>query len=79
MRLTDEVKQYLTKKFDLGERTGNKADTGKVAADMRTSRKPDGSQMFESKDWLTKSQVQGFFSRLMATHRIEGRETKRCR
>ena len=36
--------------FELGERTGNKADPGKVAADMRTSRNPDGSRMFERKD-----------------------------
>ena len=35
VRFTDEVKQYLTTKFDLGGRTGNKADPGKVAADMR--------------------------------------------
>ena len=69
MRFTDEVKQYLNTKFDLRERTGNKADPGKVAADMRTSKKPDGSRMFERKDWLTKSQVQGFFSRLAATRR----------
>ena len=40
VRFTDEVKQYLTTKFDLGERTGNKVDPGKVAADMRTSRTP---------------------------------------
>ena len=50
VRFTDEVKKYLTTTFDLGERTGNKADPGKVAADMRTSRKPDGSRMFERKD-----------------------------
>ena len=50
VRFTDEVKQYLTTKFNLGERTGNKADPGKVAADMRTSRNPDGSRMFERKD-----------------------------
>lgn len=37
-------------------------DPGKVAADMRTSRNPVGSRMFERKDWLTKSQVQGFVS-----------------
>jgi len=72
VRLTDEVKQYLTTKFDLRERTGNKADPGKVAVDMRTSRKPDGSRMFERKDWLTRSQVQGFFSRLAATRRRKG-------
>ena len=35
VRFTDEVKQYLTQKFDLREKTGNKADPGKVAADMR--------------------------------------------
>ena len=70
VQFTDEVKQYLTKKFDLGERTGNKAEPGKVAADMRKSRNPDGLRMFERKDWLTKRQVQGFFA--------EGRGTKRC-
>ena len=49
VRFTDEVKQYLTARFELGERTGNKADPGKMAADMRTSRNPDGSRMFEKK------------------------------
>ena len=47
---TDEFKQYLTTKFGLGKRTGNQADPGKVAADMRTSRSADGSRMFERKD-----------------------------
>ena len=47
---TDEIKQYLTTRFELGERAGNKADPRKVASDMRTSRNPDGSQMFERKD-----------------------------
>ena len=74
VRFTDEVKQYLTTKFYLGERTGNKADPRKVAADMRTSRTPDGLRMFERKDWLTKSQVQGFFSRLAATRRRQGNQ-----
>ncbi|KAL9951829.1 hypothetical protein ACROYT_G044564 [Oculina patagonica] len=47
VRFPDDVKQYLTRKFDLGERTGNKADPGKVAADMRTARRPDGLQIFD--------------------------------
>ena len=76
VRFTDEVKQYLTTRFELGERTGNKADPRKVAADMRTSRNPDGSRMFERKDWLTKSQVQGFVSRLAATRRRQGNQEK---
>ena len=50
VRFTDEVKQYLTTRFKLEERTGNKVDPGKVAADMTTSRNPDGSRMFERKD-----------------------------
>ena len=41
---------FITPRFELGERTGNKADPGKVAADMRASRNPDGSRMFERKD-----------------------------
>ena len=44
VRFTDEIKQYLTTRFELGERAGNKADPGKVA------RNPDGSRMFERKD-----------------------------
>ena len=62
-----EVKQCLTMKFDLGERTGSKSDPAKMAADMRTARNPDSSQMFERKHWLTKGKVQGFFSRLAAS------------
>ena len=42
VRFTDVVDQYLTMKFDFGERSNNKA----VAADMSTSRKPDRSRMF---------------------------------
>ena len=69
VRFPTEVKQYLTTKFDLGERTGIKSDPAKVAADMRTARNPDSSRMFERKHWLTKGQVQGFFSRLAASRR----------
>ena len=64
MRFPTEVEQYLTTKFDLGERTGIKSDPAKMAADMRTARNPDSSLMFrkegkkERKHWLTKGQVQ---------------------
>ena len=50
VRFTDEFKQYLTTRFELRERTGNKADPGKEAADMRTSRNPDSLRMFQRKD-----------------------------
>ncbi|CAH3171677.1 unnamed protein product, partial [Porites lobata] len=69
VRFPTEVKQNLTTKFDLEERTGIKSDPAKVAADVRTARNPDSSRMFERKHWLTKGQVQGFFSRLAASRR----------
>ena len=50
VRFTDEIKQYLTTRIEFGEGAGNKVDPGKVAADMRTLRNPDGSRMFEGKD-----------------------------
>ena len=42
VRCTDEIKQYLTTRFELGDRAGSKADPGKVAADMPEHR---GTQM----------------------------------
>ena len=68
-RFSANVKDYLTKRFDIGERTGNKVDPAQVAADMRTARTPDGSRLFSRSEWLKKSQVQGFFSRLASSRR----------
>ena len=48
------------------------SDPAKVAADMRTARTPEGGRLFSREEWLTKSQVQGFFSRLSAARRKEG-------
>ena len=36
---------------------------------MRTARTPDGSWVFGHGEWLKKSQVQGFFSRLASARR----------
>ena len=59
VRFTCEVKLYLSTKSDLAERTGMKADPGKVAAYMRMIRNPDSSRMFERKDWLTSLKIGG--------------------
>jgi hypothetical protein len=63
------VRAYLTTKFDVGERTGNKADPEQVAIDMRNARDESNVRLFERECWLTKTQIQGFFSRLAATRR----------
>lgn len=40
-----------------------------MAADMRKARDIEGTRKFNRSEWLTKTQVQGFFSRLASTKR----------
>ncbi|CAB4022439.1 Hypothetical predicted protein, partial [Paramuricea clavata] len=56
-------------KFDLGERTGEKADSQQVALDMRNARNEDGDRLFQRDQWFAKNQVKSFFSRLAAARR----------
>lgn len=67
-KFSDNVRSYLTTRFDAGI-TGRKADPGQVANDMRKARTNDGLRMFSRKEWLTKSQIKPFFSRLSAAKR----------
>ena len=62
----------FSERFKTGEKTGRKADPGQVAADMRKARDIDGARKFKRSEWLTKTQVQGFFSRLAALKRGRG-------
>ncbi|KAL9970005.1 hypothetical protein ACROYT_G022307 [Oculina patagonica] len=68
-KFSDKVRDYLTAKFDLGEKTGQKEDAEQVAKDMRSARTVDNERMFSREDWLSKTQVQGFFSRLGSKRR----------
>ena len=68
-RFSDNVKVYLTEKFDMGETTGRKADPAQVSADMKKAKNTDGTRKFKRSEWLTKTQVQGYFSRLAAKRR----------
>lgn len=70
-RFSKRVKDYLTGKFVIGERTGRKADPAQVEKDMRSARNPSNERQFSCTDWLTKPQIQGFFSRLAASRRKE--------
>ena len=63
------MKDYLTKKFNIGEQIGSKSNPVQVAADMRTARTLDGFLLFSRGEWLTETQVQGFFTRLAAARR----------
>ena len=71
-QFSEKVKDYLTKKFDLGEKTGQKATAEQVAKDMRNARTLDNQKLFGRDEWLTKAQVQGFFSRLASPRKRRG-------
>ena len=64
-----KVRRYISLKFDAGERTGRKANPQHVAQDMRTARDESGNRIFEREEWLTKTQIQRFFSRLTSNRR----------
>jgi hypothetical protein len=64
VRFSQKVREYLIKKFDLGELTGNKADPLQVACAMKNSRDECGDRIFTREEWLTKTQIKGFFSRV---------------
>jgi len=59
----------VTAKFDIGEKTGDKADPTQVASDMRNAKDDNNSRLFRREEWLTKNQVKGFFYRLAAARR----------
>ena len=71
-RFPEKVRNYLRKKFKIGQETGRKEDPAQVADDMRKARKADGERMFSRTEWLSKQQIQGFFSRLSARQRQSG-------
>ena len=69
VRFPERVKQYLQSCFDIGVRTGRKADPAQVSMDMRNAKTADGKRVFSRDEWLTKVQIKGFFSRLAAAKR----------
>lgn len=71
-RMTDKVKTYLTKKFEEGLRTGNKADPMQVAREMKTLRDEDGQSTFKPEEWRTVQQISSLFSRQTAVQRHRG-------
>ena len=50
----------------MGEATGQKADPGQVATDMRKACDESGQRLFSRENWLSSNQVKSFFSRLAA-------------
>ena len=75
-RFSDEVRGYLQKNFDTGKKTGRKEDPAQVANDMQNARNTDDARMFSKMEWLSKLQIQGFFSRVSTKRKqSDGKET----
>ena len=57
-------------------RTGRKEDPAQVANDMRNARNTDDTRTFSKMEWLSKLQIQGFFSRVSTKRKqSDGKET----
>ena len=69
VRFPENVRRYLTAKFDIGERTGHKADPTQVSLDLRAAKDENGERLFKKEEWLNKLQIKGFFSRLAKQRR----------
>jgi len=65
-RFSDKVRVYLQKKFEIGLDRSRKEEPSQVASDMRKARNADGTRMFDRTEWLSKLQIQRFFSRMSA-------------
>ena len=73
-RFSLKVKAYLNAKFELGEKTGLKADPNQVSADMRNARDEENNRRFSREEWLSKNQIKSYFSRLASAKR-KGQQT----
>lgn len=51
------------------KKTGRKADTDQVALSMHNARNQKNDRLFEREEWLTKTQITGFFSFLASRQR----------
>ena len=63
---TSEQKKFLTEKSQQGERSGRKSDPASVARSMMPAVDSQEKRMFSGEEFLTASQVAGFFPRLAA-------------
>ena len=60
-RFFTKQKEYLSAKFEIGERTGGKADPACVATAMWKAKDVNGEWLFDSTEFLTVQQVASFF------------------
>ena len=61
VRFSENVRRYLTTRFEMGERTGKKANPEEIERQMRNARNERNERLFQREEWLTKTQRIFFF------------------
>ena len=74
VRFSENVRRYLTTRFEMGERTGKKASPEEIERQMRNARNERNERLFQREEWLTKTQIMFFFSRLASPQRTRGQD-----
>ena len=74
VRFTDKQRKFIADKFQQGESSGRKIDLASVALSMLTAVDSRGNRIFSSLDFLTASQIAGFFSRLASKKTLPAEE-----
>ena len=72
VRFTDKQRKFMADKFQQGKSSGRKIDPASVARSMLTAVDSTGNRIF--RDFLTSSQIAGFFSRLASKKTLSGEE-----
>ena len=71
-KFTENQKQYLNAKFQIGKRTREKAEPTEVSKAMRTEKDSNGERLFNYGDFLRTQQINSsYFSRLAAKRTVE--------
>ena len=70
-RFNPRQKEYLLKKFDIGQKSGRKVAPATVAQEMRAAKDCSGKRLFSINEFLTFQQIQSFFSRVAAKRNVD--------
>ena len=57
VRFSENVRRYLTTRFEMGERTGKKANSEEIERQMRNARNERNERLFQREEWPTKTQI----------------------
>ena len=61
VRFSENVRRYLTTRFEMGKRMGKKANPEEIECQMRNARNERNERLFQREEWLTKTQRIFFF------------------